>query len=517
VTPTTAPTNTAPPLVDLQRLVVAIRRRRRMWLAAGLLGLLAGFALAVVLPSPPTAVTKLLVIHQDDSPTDSGTLMRTDVAVLGTTKIADAALKSLNSTESAVDFMKEYTGLGVTNNVMQITVKGTSATDATAKAKALGDAFIADHVQRNQAAADAEAQALINQRDQAQVDLNQVDSQIATETARGSKANATTLETLYGRRADLSSKISDFSSQAQTAGIGSPQIAAGTQIVDAPLITPHSLLKTAATNGGIGLLLGLALGLAVAAVTSLVRDRPVLRREVAANLGASVIAQLPPRRRGLARLWRRKKAAAERKRVAATLVRLARSDGGTVSLLDLGAPKVTAALALDVAGELADAGPTLVVDDLPKHQLTAMAGENAKFRIVDGSNVSVLSQPGQRQLGVGAVGPGTAWIDLTHLGTEAVLVVRTGYASTTWLHMVARQLADCQILVIGVVLVDPDPKDSTDGTLWDELHVALRGRAARAPKTDETKKFPSVNGNGSGSTKGELPTRRFAPVGSRED
>jgi hypothetical protein len=29
-----------------------------------------------------------------------------------------------------------------------------------------------------------------------------------------------------------------------------------------------------------------------------------------------------------------------------------------------------------------------------------------------------------------------------------------------------------------VVLVHPDPRDRTDGTLWDGLHTALRGRAA---------------------------------------
>lgn len=498
-------TNSSPPLVDLQRLAVAIRRRRRMWLAAGLIGLLAGIALAVVLPAPPTAVTKLLVIHSDDSPTDSGTLMRTDVAVLGTTKIADTALKTVHSTESTEDFMKEYQGVGLTNNVMQVTVQGTSAADATAKAKALGDAFIADHVQRNQAAADAEAQALINQRNQAQADLTDVDNQIATETARGSKANATTLETLYGRRSELASKISDFESQAQQAGIGSPQIAAGTQIIDAPRIVPYSFLKTAATDAGIGLAVGLALGLAVAAVTAVVRDRPVLRREFAENLGASVIAQVT-----------RHGGAADRKRVAATLARTIRADGGAVSLLDLGAPKVTAGLALGLAGTLAGSAPTVVIDDLPGRNLLA-APKNAEFDVAGGGEMLPPPQPGELRLGVGSVEPGTAWTDLARLGGETVLVVRSGHASTAWLHTVARQLADCRISVIGIVVVDPDPKDRTDGTLWDGLHMALRGRANRTATSEETTTFPPANGKSTESVRGELPTRQFAPVGSRED
>ena len=97
---TTSPETPAAPLVDLQRLFVAIRRRKRLWLATALLGLIAGALVGVVLPAAPTAVTKVIVVHQDDSPTDSGTLIRTDVAVLSTTQIAAGALKRLGSTES---------------------------------------------------------------------------------------------------------------------------------------------------------------------------------------------------------------------------------------------------------------------------------------------------------------------------------------------------------------------------------------------------------------------------------
>ncbi|HKN51159.1 MAG TPA: Wzz/FepE/Etk N-terminal domain-containing protein, partial [Amycolatopsis sp.] len=218
----------AQPLVDLQRLVVAIRRKRRFWLSTALLGLILGGLVTILLPAPPTAVAKVLVIHQDDSPTDSGTLMRTDVAVLGTTTIAEGALKALKINEKPEDFMKNYSGLGLTNNIMQITVKGKSDQDAVARAKALADTFIADHVQRSQAAAAAQSKALLDQRKNAEDQLNQVNQSIADESAKGKQANPSILEGLYGQRAALSSQISDFETRAQQAGIGSPQIAAGT-------------------------------------------------------------------------------------------------------------------------------------------------------------------------------------------------------------------------------------------------------------------------------------------------
>ena len=64
--------------------------------------------------------------------------------------------------------------------------------------------------------------------------------------------------------------------------------------------------------------------------------------------------------------------------------------------------------------------------------------------------------------------------------------MRAGHGSAAWLHTVARQLADQRIPVIGVVLVDPDPRDRTDGTLWDGPHTALRGHGERPARQNGT-------------------------------
>ncbi|MEV6905606.1 Wzz/FepE/Etk N-terminal domain-containing protein [Amycolatopsis sp. NPDC051071] len=464
---TTAEKEKPEPLVDLQRLVVSVRRRRRLWLATALAGLIAGGLVAMFLPSPPTAVAKILVVHADDSPSDSGTLMETDVAVMQTTKIAADALKKLNSTQPAEEFLKDYTALGVTNNVLQLTVKGKDNADAVARTQALADAFIAEYIARSQAAAAAEQKALLDQRNQAQTEIGTIQADIVTEEAKNRNANPAQLERLYSRRAELTSKISDYDGRAQEAGIGTPKVGAGTQIVDVPRILPRSVLKTTGTAGGIGLVLGLLLGLVLAAISSVVKDRPVLRRELSRHLGASVIAQLPKPPRWL----RKARALEQRKRVATTLIRTISKEAGTVSLLDLGARATTAALAADIAAELAGKGPVALVDDLPKANLRALVG--AGIRVLERDEPTA---PGERRVGVGSIEPGTAWTNLEHLGAEAILVVRAGQANTEWLHTVARQLAERRIPVIGVVLVDPDPRDHTDGTLWDGLHTALRGR-----------------------------------------
>lgn len=483
---TMRPDSPAQPLIDLERLVAGIRWRRRMWTAFALLGVLAGVSLAVLIPPQPTAVTTLLVVHENDSPSDAGTLIATDVTLVQTSTIATAAAERRGNGETAESFEGTYEVVGLTNNLMELTVTGASNTDAVARAQALADAFIADHIQRTEDAAEAEAAALLSRRDKAEAQLAKVDAAIADAT-RGEDASVAGLDTLYSRRAELTTQIQQLGQQAEEVGGGVPRVTAGTRIVDAPHAERISLLRAGVLNGGIGLALGLALGLGLAAVASVVADRPVLRRDIAEHLGASVIAQLRAPARGPARLWRRP---GMRKRVAAGLARVIRQHQGTVSLLELGTPRTTAALAVDIAAKLVP-DPVVLIDDLPGRQLQKATRLDGPIRVTDAADAPLTGSPGAHQIGVGSVEPGTAWPDLSSLGAETVLVVRAGHADSRWLHTVARQLAAARIPVIGVVLVHPDPRDRSDGTLWNGLQTALRGRVAPvSPNGDLTQRAP---------------------------
>ncbi|WP_031480598.1 Wzz/FepE/Etk N-terminal domain-containing protein [Streptomyces bicolor] len=483
----TSESSAAAPLLDLQALVVAVRRRRRLWYAMALLGLLVGAAVAVLLPPPPTAVTKILVVHREDQPNDTGTLIRTDVELLGTTRIAAEALRSLKSPENPEDFMRDYRGTGLTNNLLQITVTGDSDTDAVARAKALADAFVADHVRRMQDAAKAEAKALLDQRDRMRDELAQVNEAIGDRSPESDPKASASIESLFARRAELNSRIADFDQRAAEARTGTPKVVAGTLIVDAPRAVRHSLPKAAGTNAAIGLVLGLFLGLALAAVGTVVADRPVLRRDIAANLGASVVTELRRASLRSGRLWRRRRTRAARERLTTTLARIVRGSAEPVSLLELGCARSTSVIALDLGRTLAAEQPVVIIDGLPGPQLVTSRRRPGDPDVVSGDRAAAVPHQGLR-LGVGSVAPGTAWTDLQYLGTRTVLVVRAGHGSAAWLHTVARQLADQHIPVIGVVLIDPDPRDRTDGTLWDGLHTALRGRSERLPRHNGTER-----------------------------
>ncbi|WP_431046489.1 Wzz/FepE/Etk N-terminal domain-containing protein [Streptomyces sp. P1-3] len=477
-TSTTSESSAAAPLLDLQALIVAVRRRRRLWCSMALLGLLVGAALAVLRPPPPTAVTTVLVAHEADQPNDPGTLIRTDVALLQTTRIASKVLQSLKSPEKPEDFMQDYRGIGLTNNLLQINVTGDSDTEAVTRAKALADAFVADHVRRIQEAANAEAKALLDQRDRMRDELAQVNKAIGDGSPKSGPEGSANLESLFTRRAELTSRIADFDQRAAEARTSTPKLIAGTQIVDASRAVQHSLPRAAVINAAIGLALGLVLGLALAAVGAVVADRPVLRREIAANLGASVIAELRRTPRRSARLWQRRRTRAARIRLTSTLARTMRGSAEPVSLLELGCARSTSVIALDLADALAEEGPVVIIDGLPGLRLANRRQKPGDPTVVSGERAATVPHQ-MRRLGVGSVAPGTAWTDLHYLGTQTVLVVRAGHGSAAWLHTVARQLADQRIPVIGVVLIDPDPRDRTDGTLWDGLHTALRGRNER--------------------------------------
>lgn len=507
-TSTTSEPSTTAPLLDLQALVVAVRRRRRLWSSVALLGMLIGVAVAVLLPPPPSAVTKVLIAHQEDQPNDTGTLIRTDVALLGTTRIAATALKSLKSPQDPEEFMQEYRGTGLTNNLLQIDVTGDSDAHAVARAKALADAFVADHVRRMREAAEAEAKALLDQRDRMRTELAEVNKAIGARSPDGDTKGSASIESLFARRAELNSRIADFDQRAAQARTGTPRLVAGTQIVDGPRAVPHSLPKAAVTNGAIGTALGLVIGLVLAAVGTVVADRPVLRREIAANLGASVIAELRRVPRRSPRLWRRRRTRTERERLTATLARAVRGSADPVSLLALGCVRSTTAIALDVAGVLAEEGPVVVVDGLPGPALADGRRPPGGPTVVSGDAAAGVPH-GTRRLGVGSVAPGTAWTDLHYLGGQTVLVVRAGHASAAWLHTVARQLADQRVPVIGVVLIDPDPRDGTDGTLWDGQHTALRGHHERSARQNGTGQLPTellARQNGTGQLRTERPS-----------
>lgn len=473
------------PLLDLDRLVAGIWWRRRIWMSLALLGVLVGVLLTVAAPPRPTAVARVLVARADDQVADRKTLMETDVAVFETTQVAGAALKELGIDGRPADFLATYRVEGITPNVLEITVDAPSDDDAVRRAQALADKFIAGHVGRAREAADGQANALLALRAQLEKTVEEVSNAISTTIAQGDAAPpqsrqaadvSAQLDALYARRAGLAAQILELGKRADDARLTIGTVAVGTRIVDPPQARTTSLTRTGIMNAVVGLVLGLGAGLALSAVLSVTRDRPVLRRDIATQLGVSVVVQLPATRRSALGRWRWGLQARERRRAAASLARLIQRSPRSASLLEIGCPRTVAALALDIAEQVAVQRPVILVDDLRRKYLRRGV-ENDQVAIVDRGDLPlewISPSPEPRlYLRVGSVGPGTAWGDLGEFGPDALLVIHAGRATASWLRVVALQLAHAGIVPIGVVLVAPHPRDHSDGTLWDALHATI--------------------------------------------
>ena len=80
--------------VSLHFVLIAISRRKRIWITLALVGLLVGMSLHVVIPRKYTAQTELLLFHNpNDDPTRD---MATDVQLLQSEAVAQKVINELH-------------------------------------------------------------------------------------------------------------------------------------------------------------------------------------------------------------------------------------------------------------------------------------------------------------------------------------------------------------------------------------------------------------------------------------
>lgn len=425
------------PLVDLRGLAAGVLWRRRLWGFLAMLGILAGLVVTFVITPGATAVTKVLITRVDDTAAGQEALMQTDVALFNTTATAAEATRRLNLEVTPREFAETFEGKALTANVLLITAEAPTDAVATRRADTLADVFIAAHVDRVRSMAQAQSQALLDRRAELQRELSGASAAASASDEQSDR--------VIQRRADIAAQMTTLDEEAQQALVAVPRVEAGTRIVDPPRAVDTSLPVSAATNVAVGLVLGLAAGIALAAVLYVTRDRPVLRRDIAAQLGVPIAAELPVRRR--TRLRPGGRGARVDKRVTDTLVRLVRGTPGRVSLLELGCPRTATAVHDEIADQLEGADP----------------------------------------VGLGSVSPGTSWVELAELGSHTLLIVRAGHADTLWLRTVARRLAEVDVTPIGCVLVSPYPWDHTDGALWGQQPPAARSQTATKSRSASKK------------------------------
>ena len=274
-------------MIDLSALKQAVRRRRKLWIGTGLVGLIIGGAFHLFVPAKYSAVTNVYMVEPADSnPTQA---IANDVSLLGTRVVAEEALSALHLHVNPVNFIPTYVGTAPSNVILSIKLSATTPAKAVAYDNAVAKAFLS--VRSNELA--QENQLVVNGLE-AQVksldgEMNSLTNEISalSESKPGSQS-ADQVATLVGQRTNAEAQITALQSQEQQDVYGEESVTAGSHVLDPAAALTISDKKVIAEDGLTGLIGGLGVGLGIVIVGAVISDRPRRRYEVASALGVPV-------------------------------------------------------------------------------------------------------------------------------------------------------------------------------------------------------------------------------------
>jgi capsular polysaccharide biosynthesis protein len=278
-------------LVNLGFIRAALRRHVRFWLAAGLIGLIAGCGLYVKFPPAYQASTSLIIAN--DPTTDAISAMQTNVTLADSRPVAQAVIDKLGLQQSATSLQAAVTTSAVTNQVLLITVNAPTGPGAITLAQTLASQFLQFRAQLLERQQQQVQSALNAQVTNAQQKLDAINGQISQVSAepdtptRQSKLSA--LETNRAKAttslATLEQTATDNQASAETTTATMIQ---GSQVLDPATADHHSRLKGAVQYVGSAFVAGLVIGVAIIVVRAIVSDRLRRRDDVAGALDAPV-------------------------------------------------------------------------------------------------------------------------------------------------------------------------------------------------------------------------------------
>jgi capsular polysaccharide biosynthesis protein len=365
------PSGTANSLVSLGYLMGAIKRSGRFVLALGVVGLLIGAAYSVKSPAAQKASTSVLITYgPDENPTSA---VVDNQAIAQSRSVAELAMRELGVQESTGSFQKAITVTIITDRVLQITVSAPTSAEAVSRANAVAGAFLKFRAGQMETAQNVLVTSLEQQVARAEQNVASINSQISQVSAQPSAAaQASELKNLRAQLSQATQQvyIDEQTVQNTRANTGTATAVTGSVVLDPAAALAHSRVKYLLIYSGIGLIGGLALGLAIVMIRAIVSDRLRRRDDVSQALGAPVklsvgavrLSRWRPGRRGLAAAG-----SVEVRRIAAHLRGTvpARAGGpAALAVVPVDDPQVTALSLVSLALSRARDGLGVVLADL---------------------------------------------------------------------------------------------------------------------------------------------------------
>lgn len=496
-------------LVSLGFLFAALKRRRRLWITLGVLGLLIGAGLYVKSPPGYQASTELLLTT---GPYENIlTAAQNNQEMAQSLSVAEAAVHQLGLTETASKFGKTYLVTAPTERVVIITASAKTSAQAVLNASAVAAAFLQFRAQEMQSEQQLVVASLNQQLDQAQQRLNSISAEISQVSAEPvSSAQQSQLTNLRAQATQAENSLyqvrQGINNDQVTNGSATTAAVKGSVVMDAATALPSSRVKKLILNVALALILGLVLGVGIVVVQALVSDKLQRRDDVAQALGSPVTLSVGPikRKRRLSRLGSPATRGADIQRIVAHLRRAVPGSSRGVAALavvPVDELQVPASSLVSMAVSLAGEGKRVVLADLcpktPAARLLGAAGPGVREVKANGASLvvavaepddltpigplqSVLA-PAQRSSFTDAVADACASADVLvtliamdpaigseHLATwatEAVPVVTAGISSWTRIHGVGELVRLSGIRLGAAVLVGSDKNDETLGAM----------------------------------------------------
>jgi capsular polysaccharide biosynthesis protein len=477
--------------IALRALMATIRRKKRVWLITGLLGLIIGASLHWVIPPKYSAVTDLYLATPDGSnPTEA---MANNVSLAETQAVARQAISSGHLSTTPHALLSHYTGLSVSDNIMSIRYSGSSETAAVSGARAVAKAYLAVQARELRLQTDALDRGLQSQISSLNTQISGLNTQI--NDLSGAVANTQTgsqLTELVNQRGLDQSQVSQLEAQIQQALLNEHSSDVVNNVLDPAALVPVSLKKVVSVDALSGLIAGLAIGLAAVIISALFAEKSPDRSVVAATLGAPVELSLghyrgPRRRRQMSRQLREPDPSVrmiERR----LRVHLESAPGSALAVVAVGTtePAVLAVGAL--AFSLASEGRRVVVVDAANDRLlAAILGlkfkpdrmEISELPTTHGPPLRVLVAPqdpvqmAQKPLPddvdallvLATLDPAFGAEHLAPWVTDAVVVLSPLGVTLTQMDVSRKMLREAGISLRSVFLLDSDPGDESSGAV----------------------------------------------------
>lgn len=281
-----APVAQSPSLVALHFLLDALRRRWRLWVGLGCVGMLMGMVWAMTTPPASVGTVTLRLAHAPD--VDPQQALSTDMSLLRTRTLSVEVVERLGLPMTPEAFQQSVVPLPAGSDILVLEVSGPDETAAVARTRALTREFLAFRASQVRSQLEGLTQGhqerLTSLRQQTEALSKEYDQVRASSPRDERQASA-----LLAEQANLATRIENTQQFIDNATLQADSVIEASGVVDPPsLKPPRSELKAVALAMASGLIGATAIGVGFVLVAALTSNRLRRRDEVALALETPV-------------------------------------------------------------------------------------------------------------------------------------------------------------------------------------------------------------------------------------